>query len=111
MTRRGNNPLLHAPGQWNLMPLSNKGRIPPARSTICMLPFAPTDTDSAASSSSGSATSLAPDEGWLCDLDLEGFASELRALGKRLEAQQGQDDVQHLNKCAFGPMAALPWGS
>jgi Fatty acid desaturase len=60
--------------------------------------LAPTDTDSVSSTESVSAAALAPDEAWLRDLDLAGFANEIRALGKRLEAQQGQDDVRHLNK-------------
>ena len=41
---------------------------------------------------------LDKNDAWLSKFDFEGFASEIRALGKKLEAEQGPDDVAHLNK-------------
>jgi len=41
---------------------------------------------------------LAQGDEWLKDFDLEGFRSDVKALGKELEAQQGPADVAHLNK-------------
>eukprot|EP00934_Nitzschia_sp_Nitz4_P008079 Nitzschia sp. Nitz4//scaffold84_size84139//11060//12346//NITZ4_005192-RA/size84139-processed-gene-0.11-mRNA-1//-1//CDS//3329559015//8069//frame0 len=35
---------------------------------------------------------------WLEDFDYEGFSKEVRTLGKKLESEQGPDDVKHLNK-------------
>mmetsp|Transcript_4087 Transcript_4087/g.8761 ORF Transcript_4087/g.8761 Transcript_4087/m.8761 type:complete len:430 (+) Transcript_4087:279-1568(+) len=35
---------------------------------------------------------------WIKDFDLKGFTEEIRALGKKLEAEQGPDDVNHLNR-------------
>lgn len=41
---------------------------------------------------------LCKDESWLVDFDFEGFTEEIRALGKKLESEQGPADVDHLNK-------------
>jgi len=38
------------------------------------------------------------DQAWLNNFDLEAFRKDIRALGKRLEDQQGPADVKHLNK-------------
>eukprot|EP00440_Ansanella_granifera_P037877 gb/GFBE01041090.1/.p1 GENE.gb/GFBE01041090.1/~~gb/GFBE01041090.1/.p1 ORF type:complete len:488 (+),score=101.93 gb/GFBE01041090.1/:1-1464(+) len=48
-----------------------------------------------------SAARLAPEDAWISTLDLEGFGREVRELGKQLEAEQGQDDVDHLKKIVF----------
>jgi len=52
--------------------------------------------------------SLAKDEAWLEKFDLEAFTQDIRELGKKLEKNQGKEDVDHLNKmlmwansCAF----------
>ena len=37
-------------------------------------------------------------EEWILKFDFEGFTKEIRALGKRLENEQGEADVAHLNK-------------
>jgi hypothetical protein len=57
---------------------------------------------------------LAPEDEWIGKLDLEGFRKDIRALGKRLEAQQGDDDVKHIKKiclvantCAFAGLASM----
>jgi len=52
------------------------------------------------------------DEEWLNKLDLNAFRSDMRALGKRLEAGQGQADIDHLNNLinisnAFGLLGIL----
>ncbi|GAX17054.1 hypothetical protein FisN_5Hh439 [Fistulifera solaris] len=44
---------------------------------------------------------LAEHDAWLAKFDYEGFTTEIRALGKRLEAEQGEKDVNHLNKMIF----------
>ena len=46
-------------------------------------------------------TKLADHDKWLESFDFVGFSREMRALGKELEAQQGPDDVAHLNKMIF----------
>jgi hypothetical protein len=38
------------------------------------------------------------DEKWIEELDINAFATDITALGKKLEAEQGKDDVSHLNK-------------
>ena len=35
---------------------------------------------------------------WIPNFDIKSFTEEIRALGDRLEKQQGEDDVRHLNK-------------
>ena len=37
-------------------------------------------------------------EEWLVDFDLNAFAADINALGKKLEQEQGEADVRHLNK-------------
>jgi hypothetical protein len=37
-------------------------------------------------------------EEWLVDFDLSAFAADINALGKKLEQEQGEADVRHLNK-------------
>uniref|UniRef100_A0A7S1V4D9 Fatty acid desaturase domain-containing protein n=1 Tax=Grammatophora oceanica TaxID=210454 RepID=A0A7S1V4D9_9STRA len=51
-----------------------------------------------ASTKSNTQTQLAKDDVWLKTFDFEGFSSEIHALGKKLEAQQGPSDVAHLEK-------------
>jgi len=41
---------------------------------------------------------LAETDKWLDSFDFEAFTEEVKALGKKLEAQQGEEDVAHLNK-------------
>lgn len=41
---------------------------------------------------------LKPGEEWLEKFDLNAFAADINALGKKLEQEQGDDDVRHLNK-------------
>lgn len=47
------------------------------------------------------ATKLGEHEKWLESFDFVGFSKEIRALGKELETQQGDQDVAHLNKIIF----------
>jgi fatty acid desaturase len=44
------------------------------------------------------AEELSERDAWLTKFDFEGFSEEIRALGKTLEAGQGEEDVAHLNK-------------
>jgi len=51
---------------------------------------------------------------WLLDLDLDGFAREIEALGRRLRSEQGDEDVEHLrgvvmasDVCAFIGLATM----
>jgi hypothetical protein len=41
---------------------------------------------------------LSKDDEWLMKFDFTSFSEEIRALGKRLEMEQGPADVAHLNK-------------
>jgi len=41
---------------------------------------------------------LKKEDQWLQKFDYDGFSKEIRALGKKLESQQGPADVAHLNK-------------
>jgi len=41
---------------------------------------------------------LSPGDEWVADFDFDSFSKEIRALGKKLEAEQGPADVAHLNK-------------
>jgi len=41
---------------------------------------------------------LATDDRWIASLDLNGFAAELKSLGKTLADNQGAADVEHLHK-------------
>lgn len=43
-------------------------------------------------------TTLAKEDQWIANLDYEGFGKEVAELGKRIQRQGGQDDVDHLNK-------------
>ncbi|CAE8692462.1 unnamed protein product, partial [Polarella glacialis] len=58
--------------------------------------------------------SLPEEHRWLLHLDLEGFGSELRELGRRLRAEQGEADMEHLRTivlwsdiCALVGLATL----
>lgn len=44
------------------------------------------------------ADQLKQDEGWIANLDLKEFRREIQELGERLEKEQGDADVKHLNK-------------
>jgi len=51
---------------------------------------------------------LQPGDEWLQNLDLRAFTADIKALGNKLDKEQGQEDVDHLNKmiswsnaCAF----------
>ena len=50
------------------------------------------------SDTSESFGSLAKEDEWVANLDYEGFGKEVAELGKRLQKEGGQDDVDHLNK-------------
>ena len=50
------------------------------------------------SGSSYDATVLAKEDAWIGKFDHDGFKEDVRALGKALAEQQGQADVDHLNK-------------
>lgn len=41
---------------------------------------------------------LKEDEAWIPNFDLKEFRREIQELGDRLEKEQGEDDVRHLNK-------------
>eukprot|EP00934_Nitzschia_sp_Nitz4_P001211 Nitzschia sp. Nitz4//scaffold93_size78505//1643//2962//NITZ4_005409-RA/size78505-processed-gene-0.95-mRNA-1//-1//CDS//3329560255//1211//frame0 len=41
---------------------------------------------------------LRAEDEWIQEFDFEGFAKEIRALGQKLESEQGPEDVAHLNK-------------
>jgi len=41
---------------------------------------------------------LLPEDLWIASLDLEGFGREVGELGRRLEREQGEADVEHLHK-------------
>lgn len=41
---------------------------------------------------------LKDDEGWIAEFDMEAFTADMKALGKKLEAEQGEEDVNHLEK-------------
>jgi hypothetical protein len=41
---------------------------------------------------------LKEDEAWIPDFDLKEFRREIQELGDRLEKEQGDADVRHLNK-------------
>ena len=43
-------------------------------------------------------TKLEKEDAWLTTFDFEGFSAEIRALGRKLESEQGPADVAHLNK-------------
>jgi hypothetical protein len=58
----------------------------------------PETTASTPSSAAALNTKLADDDQWLAKFDYDGFVSEINALGKKLEAHQGDADVAHLNK-------------
>ncbi|CAJ1930641.1 unnamed protein product [Cylindrotheca closterium] len=45
-----------------------------------------------------SKTKLDPKDDWVRNLDYDGFAKEVSALGKELRKNTGKDDVDHLNK-------------
>ena len=40
----------------------------------------------------------APENAWLKDFDLKAFRADIHELGKKLEEQQGDADVKHLDK-------------
>jgi fatty acid desaturase len=52
----------------------------------------------AATAESIAATTLAKDDEWMAKFDYDRFTEEIRALGKKLESEQGDADVAHLNK-------------
>jgi fatty acid desaturase len=50
---------------------------------------------------------LAPEDQWLANFDHAGFRKEVAELGKRLEKNQGKDDVDHIKKiCLWSNMFA-----
>lgn len=58
--------------------------------------------------SSTEAEKLAQGEEWIPKLDLQAFAKEIKELGDKLEREQGEADVRHLNKIVgWSNMCAL----
>lgn len=53
---------------------------------------------SARSSAALQSCELTKDDEWLMKFDMTSFSEEIRALGKKLEMEQGPADVVHLNK-------------
>lgn len=45
---------------------------------------------------------------WIAKLDIAGFKDEIQTLGSRLAAEQGTDDVAHLNKVCFKRLDYFP---
>eukprot|EP00440_Ansanella_granifera_P043519 gb/GFBE01047173.1/.p1 GENE.gb/GFBE01047173.1/~~gb/GFBE01047173.1/.p1 ORF type:complete len:509 (+),score=88.99 gb/GFBE01047173.1/:1-1527(+) len=45
--------------------------------------------------------SVNPEDQWIVDLDLQGFGREMAELGHRLRAEQGQADLDHLQRVVF----------
>jgi fatty acid desaturase len=41
---------------------------------------------------------LAAEDRWILNLDLDGFGREMQELGKRLRAEQGEEDMRHLEQ-------------
>jgi len=41
---------------------------------------------------------LKKEDEWLKDFDFQGFTNEIKALGRKLDSEQGEADVRHLNK-------------
>jgi hypothetical protein len=58
----------------------------------------PSNVGKTASPPTGGAEELATDETWIKTFDVNAFARDIRDLGERLRAQQGDADVQHLHK-------------
>jgi len=56
------------------------------------------DTMAPAQKESKNGMLLAKEDRWIATLDLNGFAAELKSLGKTLAENQGQADVEHLHK-------------
>jgi len=59
---------------------------------------AATRTKASSASPSLTETKLASGDEWIADFDFDAFSLEVKALGKKLEAEQGPADVAHLNK-------------
>lgn len=57
-----------------------------------------TTTSSSTSSNGLNEAELSKEDAWLADFDFEGFSKEIRALGKKFESEQADEDVAHLNK-------------
>lgn len=53
---------------------------------------------------------LDPQDQWIADLDYAGFGREVTALGKQLQAEAGDGDVEHLNKIVAWRNAAAVVG-
>ena len=49
----------------------------------------------------GGAPELSKEDAWIGKLDLQAFATEIRALGQKLEKEQGEADVGHLQNLLF----------
>jgi fatty acid desaturase len=56
------------------------------------------DANAATTSSVTTQEPLKECDEWIESFDLNGFSQEIRALGKKLQDEQGPDDVQHLQK-------------
>lgn len=57
-----------------------------------------------------SGVALEPEDRWVANLDYEGFGREVTELGKLLQNESGQDDVDHLNKVVLWRNAAAAIG-
>jgi fatty acid desaturase len=59
---------------------------------------------------------LSKADAWIKSFDVDAFTNDIRALGKKLENEQGEADVRHLNKmiawsniCAFVGLLTMGW--
>lgn len=53
---------------------------------------------------------LDPEDEWIGKLDLNGFGKEIRALGKKLDQTQNEDDVKHIKKIRFMAKSCMAAG-
>jgi len=58
----------------------------------------PRETEKAVEGTTKTLREFTGDQAWLNTFNVEDFRKDIRALGKRLEAQQGEADIKHLNK-------------
>lgn len=66
--------------------------------------------ESDAADSSASKSKLAAEDQWIANLDYEGFGKEVTALGKELQKEAGQADVDHLKKMVSWRNACAVFG-
>ena len=59
----------------------------------------------------GSKQRLHPADAWIDTVDLSAWRNDVQALGKRLKAAQGMEDVTHLNKIILWSVSPDPRAS